>query len=135
MLEPRRRTCGLAAVRPAKRLRTFARGSGSFTTSRFAPGQRDSPALKPVNASAYDKRRSGAWDAATVVDWRRAKSDSTGRRVNMAATVRPALMPGTSIREYIARAAISDNTGAIKTTAAIPIFSWSQYVIANKIGK
>jgi hypothetical protein len=44
-------------------------------------------------------------------------------------------MPGTSITEYIARAAISDNTGAIKTAAAIPIVGWSQYVIANKSGR
>jgi hypothetical protein len=44
-------------------------------------------------------------------------------------------MPGTSIREYIARAAISDRMGATKTAAAIPTLGWSQYVIANKIGK
>jgi hypothetical protein len=53
----------------------------------------------------------------------------------LAATLRPTLMPGTSIREYIARAVISDNTGAIRTAAIIPIVGWSQYVIANKIGK
>jgi hypothetical protein len=44
-------------------------------------------------------------------------------------------MQGTSIREYIARATITDTTGAINTTAAIPILGWSQYVMANKIGR
>src|SRR3984957_14216833 len=72
---------------------------------------------------------------ATAAGSRRAKSDPIARRANRAATLRPTLMPGTSIREYIARAVISDNTGAIRTAAIIPIVGWSQYVIANKIGK
>jgi hypothetical protein len=72
---------------------------------------------------------------ATAAGSRRAKSDLIARRANRTATLRPTLMPGTSIREYIARAVISDNTGAIKTAAVTPIVGWSQYVIANKIGK
>ena len=63
---------------------------------------------------------------ATAVGSRRAKSEPIGRPANWAATLRPALTPGTSIREYIARAAISDSIGAIKTAATIPTSGWSQ---------
>jgi hypothetical protein len=52
----------------------------------------------------------------------------------MAAIVRPALMPGTSISEYITRAATSDSTGAIKTAAAIPIqFERGQNLYATRL--
>jgi hypothetical protein len=35
--------------------------------------------------------------------------------------------PEPQSEKYIARAAVSDNTGAIKTAAAVPIVGWSQY--------